>query len=309
MHHNAIFVRDQRAGRWLTGVAYHIENENFVNFLEGLARRQGVAIEDDTVEEVLQDEHGLTGLRMVTGRTVGADLYVDSSGFASVLLARRWPSHSSASSPACSTIAGRRRLAANRQADQALYHCRDDERRLELADRARDPHQPRGCVFRRLHLRRRSRRRSPRRTEVDKTRIVRFHTGRFERGWVKNVIAIGNSSGFVEPLEATSLGGIAVQCQAVAESLIGKSDRFVYPQLAQQFDSRNARVWDEIRRFLAVHFLVRSCASTRPIGRPVAQERRHRQAAQDIVDYYRELGPSVLWRSTLISGHRSIQDI
>ena len=54
------------AGRSTSDVAYHIENEKFVTFLEGYARQLGVAIEDDTVEEVLQDEHGVTGLRMVT---------------------------------------------------------------------------------------------------------------------------------------------------------------------------------------------------------------------------------------------------
>jgi tryptophan halogenase len=134
--------------------------------------------------------------------------------------------------------------------------------------------------------------------KVEKTQVVRFRTGRFERGWVKNVVAIGNSSGFVEPLEATSLGGVAVQCQAVAESLV-EGDCFLYPQLAEQFNLRNARVWDEIRRFLAVHFKFndrldtpywRACRADADLG-----------AAQDIVDYYRELGPSALWRSTLIS--------
>jgi tryptophan halogenase len=95
------------------------------------------------------------------------------------------------------------------------------------------------------------------------------------------------------------LGGIAVQCQALAESLI-ECDRIVFPQLAEQFNLRNARVWDEIRRFLALHFKFnerldtpywRACRADADIG-----------AAQDIVDYYREVGPSVLWRSTLISG-------
>src|SRR4030095_13528653 len=54
---------------------------------------------------------------------------------------------------------------------------------------------------------------------VGPTRIVKFVSGRYERNWVKNVVAIGNASGFVEPLEATALGVIAMQCRLLAGSL------------------------------------------------------------------------------------------
>src|SRR6185436_5095512 len=35
-------------------------------------------------------------------------------------------------------------------------------------------------------------------------RVVRFRSGRYERSWVGNVVAVGNAAGFVEPLEATA---------------------------------------------------------------------------------------------------------
>lgn len=302
MHHNAIFPRDQRGWPIVDGtVAYHLENENLVNFLEGYALRQGVTIEDDTVEEVQQDEDGVTGLRMVTGRTMNADLYVDCSGFASVLLGRALAEPFVSFKPSLfndrAVVGGWQRTSepikpyTTAETMNAGWNWQiEHETRINrgyvysgdfISDEEADAEFRAACP------------------KVEKTRIVRFRTGRFERGWVKNVVAIGNSSGFVEPLEATSLGGIAVQCQALAESLI-ECDRLVYPQLAEQFNLRNARVWDEIRRFLAVHFKFnerldtpywRACRADADIG-----------AAQDIVDYYREVGPSVLWRSTLISG-------
>src|SRR5207248_805307 len=68
--------------------AYHIENVHFVRYLEGVAARLGVVVKDDTVVEVLQNDDGVAGLRLASGMTATADLYVDCSGFASLLLGK-----------------------------------------------------------------------------------------------------------------------------------------------------------------------------------------------------------------------------
>ena len=133
--------------------------------------------------------------------------------------------------------------------------------------------------------------------KVDKTRIVKFRSGRYERAWVKNVVAIGNSSGFVEPLEATSLGAIAGQCQSLAETLV-ECDQGSSSVARRQFNRRNATSWDQIRRFLAIHFKFNDRLDT-----PYWQACRNDaelQDAEDFVAYYREMGPSVLWRKTLL---------
>src|SRR5262245_307992 len=89
MSHDKVFLRNQYGGPHIgTDVGYHIENQKFVEFLEGYSARLGVAITDDTVLEVNQDDAGITGLRLRSGRTATADLYVDASGFASVLLSK-----------------------------------------------------------------------------------------------------------------------------------------------------------------------------------------------------------------------------
>jgi tryptophan halogenase len=66
--------------------AYHIENDRFAAFLESTARTAGVEITDGTIEQVLQNDQGITAVNLSDGRSISGDLYVDCSGFRSLLL-------------------------------------------------------------------------------------------------------------------------------------------------------------------------------------------------------------------------------
>ena len=85
-----VFERDPQTGGPVLqqSIAYHFENEKFVRFLYGAAESMGVAIRDDKVVDVTQDAGGIASLRLESGQTAEADLFVDCSGFASVLLGK-----------------------------------------------------------------------------------------------------------------------------------------------------------------------------------------------------------------------------
>src|SRR5262245_26912366 len=89
MSHDKAFLRNPHGGPHIgTDVAYHIENKTFVAYLESFAAGKGIATHDDVVLEVRQDDAGVAGVVLQSGRTETADLYVDCSGFASLLLSR-----------------------------------------------------------------------------------------------------------------------------------------------------------------------------------------------------------------------------
>jgi tryptophan halogenase len=85
----------------------------------------------------------------------------------------------------------------------------------------------------------------------DEPRQLRFTTGRRRKSWVKNVVAVGLSAGFVEPLESTSIHLI--------ETAVGKlielfPDRGFRPELAAEFNRVMGARYESVRDFIIMHY-------------------------------------------------------
>jgi tryptophan 7-halogenase len=132
---------------------------------------------------------------------------------------------------------------------------------------------------------------------VGPTRVVRFVSGRYQRAWVGNVVAVGNASGFVEPLEATALGVIAQQSRLLADTLL-LSDREPRATQAAMFNRFHQRAWDAIRGFLAVHYKFNTRQDT-PFWRHCRAE-TDLAGASEVAEYYAENGPDGFWGPTLL---------
>jgi tryptophan halogenase len=123
---------------------------------------------------------------------------------------------------------------------------------------------------------------------VSQTRVVKFSSGRYRNQWVKNVVAVGNAGGFVEPLEATALGAIASNCVALTDTLV-EADCRITPRLQKEFNRFSATAWDDIRDFLAVHYKFNNRIDS-PFWRHCLQHTDLAGAAEP-VELYRESGP------------------
>lgn len=82
-------------------------------------------------------------------------------------------------------------------------------------------------------------------------RVLSMRVGRSRRTWVGNCIAIGLSSGFIEPLEST-----AIYLIQRSLSLLGAyfPDRTFDPRLARRFNSLIETAYSEIRDFIVLHY-------------------------------------------------------
>jgi tryptophan 7-halogenase len=282
--------------------AYHFENERFVRFLETYAAGQGVELVDATIADVRRDDHGIAGLLLQSGREESADLYVDCSGFRSLLLGRtlQEPFVSYRSSLFCerAIVGGWDRQGPEEQVIKPYTTCETMDAgwawQIEHEHRIN-----RGYVYcpafisdeqAEAELRAKNPRLGP-------TRVIRFVSGRYERAWVQNVVAIGNASGFVEPLEATALGAIAHQSRALSETL-WRSEMQPRPSHVTLYNRMHEQYWDPIRNFLAIHYKY-----NRRLDTPFWQECRETTdlaGGAGIAAYYEENGPEGYWGPGLI---------
>ena len=301
MTHDRVFARrPDGLPLLLNNHAYHIENAHLVEFLEARAAQLGVIMDDDTVESVEQDDSGIKALLCTSGRKFESDLFVDCSGFASLLLGKtlKEPFVSFKSSLFCDrAVVG----GWERSADEVIKPYTTCETmnsgwcwRIDHETRIN-----RGYVYSsgfisdeqaELEFRTKN-------PKVRNTRIVQFITGAYQRAWVKNVVAVGNSLGFVEPLEATAIEGICQQVDSLSQALVECRGE-LNPGLAYVHNKAIGIIWQAIRNFLAVHYKFNTRLDTE--FWKAARSDVEIGGAAEYVDFYTECGPGKFWMKVLL---------
>ncbi len=274
--------------------AFHIENHRLVTCLESIAKQAGVIFAEDTLDRAETADGQVTALHFKSGEQRTADLYVDASGFRSELIGKALnePFKSFSDGLFCdrAVIGGWERTDEpilpyttaetmnhgwcwqiehetfiNRGYVYSSRFVSDDEALAEFFEK------------------------NPKVTT--KPRVVKFRSGRYERSWVGNVVAVGNASGFVEPLEATALAQIIYESRWLAESLRSSGNR--PDETNRAFFNRIVGIaWDEIRDFLAFHYKFNTRLDT-----PFWQHCREATSLgnyEALYQLYREVGPSPL---------------
>jgi tryptophan halogenase len=235
---------------------YHFDAGLYAAYLRDYAMARGTKRVEGTISGV--DQHPETGfvtaLRLADGRTIDGDLFIDCSGFRGLLIEgalkagyEDWSEHlpcNSALAVPCarvepltpytrSTAKGAGWLwripLQHRTGNGHVYSnafTTDDQARQDLLDGLDGE-------------------------ALDEPRQLRFVTGKRKNSWVKNVVAIGLSAGFVEPLESTSISLIETGVGTLLELW---PDRDFRPELATEYNRKIGSRYESIRDFIIMHY-------------------------------------------------------
>lgn len=246
--------------------AIHFDASKFANLLRRLAKANGVAHVDARIDGVHRhgDDGRVVGVTLADGRRIDGDLWIDCSGFRSLLLGealdvpyvdwRRWlPCDRAIAIPCAATVDAHKpmttataRIAGwqwhiplRHRVGNGHVYCSDfiDDAAAEEMLVANIEGAPLAAPNR-----------------------LRFTTGHRARFWDRNVVGLGLSSGFLEPLESTSITLI----QSGLERLVSLfPDRAMDPRLAATYNRQSVLEFERIRDFLFLHY-----QSNRRTGEP-----------------------------------------
>jgi tryptophan halogenase len=279
---------------------FHVENRRLVEVLETVARNTGIEFIDAKVSGAERGPDGITGVHLEDGRKLEADFFVDSSGFRSELLGRTFEEP---------FVGFDRTLFCDRAVvggwvrtdEPVLPYTTAETMDAGWAWQIEHEHfVNRGYVYSSQaisdeHAQAEFVRKNP---KVPSTRVVKFRSGRYRRSWVDNVVAIGNSGGFVEPLEATALMVVCSQTDTLVNFLL-HSGLSPTPTMRKLYNDMVATMWDEIRDFLAVHYWANTRLDT-PFWRH-CREDTDVSGIQPLLEFYKENGPTGFGRHLLSS--------
>ncbi|MEA1084499.1 tryptophan halogenase family protein [Sphingomonas sp. CD22] len=250
------------AGRFAVGAspalnyAYHFDAGRYARYLRDKCETNGLRRIEGKIERVEQDAHtgDIAALVMADGRRVEGDLFFDCTGFRALLIGetlgvgfedwshwlptnRALAIQTRATGPAvpytraiAHDAGWRWKIPLQHRVGNGLVYCADylsdEAAQARLLDAVEGEH-------------------------LITPRLIKFRTGRRRAAWHRNCIALSLASGFVEPLESTSIHLIMIALTRFLQLLpAGRpSDATV-----ARFNEQAAREIEGVRDFIILHY-------------------------------------------------------
>jgi flavin-dependent dehydrogenase len=239
--------------------AYHFDASLLANFLKGYATQRGVRqVVDDVAEVVLRDDGSIDRLVTKEHGTLEGDLFVDCTGFRGLLInqALKEPFTSFSSSLLCDSAVAMQvpRDVATHGIDpftSASALSAGWVWNIPLYGRVGT-----GYVYSSKYQTREGAEAELRRhlgppAEGLRANHINMRIGRCQRSWVKNCVAIGLASGFVEPLESTGIFFIQNGIEELVNHFPGAVPD---PGTVASYNRVVGDVIDGVRDFLILHY-------------------------------------------------------
>lgn len=238
------------------GHAFHFDAGLYAKFLRAYAEKRGVKRNEGKIESVQQHpETGfVTSVTMQNGDVHAADLFIDCSGFRGLLIEQtlqtgfddwsHWLPMNRAWAVPCESVSPLTPYT------RSTAHSAGWQWRIPLQHRTGNGHvfcndymsEDEACSILMNNLDGKA---------WAEPRLLKFTTGKRKKFWNKNVISIGLSSGFMEPIESTSIHLIQKGVARLGAYFPNKG----FDQIdIDEFNRLSALEFEQIRDFIILHY-------------------------------------------------------
>ena len=218
------------------------------------AKRSNATTIDAVVKSVNRNEQGfITSLDLDNNTNIEGDFFIDATGFARVLTDSKWQSYSynlPVNSAMPFLIPSKEKFepwtTAWAQTAGWMWQIPTTERigcGYVFDDRFTTPDKAQEEIETVLGH------------SIDPIRILKFDTGRLDKFWNKNCLAIGLSAAFAEPLEATSIHSTIVQLIKFVFDSITETPSYNHNESnVYQYNYDVGLMYDNFKDFLNLHY-------------------------------------------------------
>jgi tryptophan halogenase len=255
-------VQAARAGRFaisenpILNYAFHFDAGLYAQYLRRFSEALSVVRQEGTVERVERDPNSgfITRLHLTRGEVIEGDFFLDCSGFRALLMEQtletgyeNWQHWL----PCDSALAVQTEKAGPAKPyTRSIAHGAGWQWQIPLQNRTGN-----GLVYASEFTDRdwaektlRENLDAPTRNDP---RLIRFVTGRRKLGWNKNCVGLGLASGFLEPLESTSIHMVT---SALIRLLRLFPLRGIQPVLVDEYNRQSREEVESIRDFIILHY-------------------------------------------------------
>ena len=238
--------------------AYHFDSARYGQFLRGIAEKNGVKRIEGKIQHIgtCSQTGNITGLQLENGKQVDGELFVDCTGMRALLLQKtlgvayedwsHWlPADTALAVPS-------ERHASTAPYTRSIAHRVGWQWRIPLTHRNGN-----GMVYSSDYLSDADAEATLMQnldtTPLDTPRKISFRTGRSDKQWYKNVVAIGLSSGFLEPLESTSIHLIQ---SGIVRLMKMFPNQGISQPLVDAYNAESKHEFETVRDFIILHYHV-----------------------------------------------------
>ena len=236
--------------------AFHFDAGLYARFLRSYAERAGVRrVEGKIVDSALDPESGhIRSITLANSTKIDGDLFIDCSGFRGLLIEEKlgtgyddwskWLPCDRAVAAPCKLVGPpdpftrSTALSAGWQWRIPLQHRMGNG--IVYSSAHLDSDEAEALLVANLEG-----------EVLAEPRHLRFTAGRRRRMWNGNVVSLGLSSGFVEPLESTSIHLIQ---SGIAKLLALFPDRRFNPAERDEYNRQMETVFEDVRDFVILHY-------------------------------------------------------